>query len=128
MKEIKIFILSILLFSPVLCFAQKAYESVDYVGAFNGFSIKFTLANGYIGASRISLKINHKKALIFTSVSGVADEKEQLKFLHYINPLKFSKNYFILYGMRAGYADEPQRILGTYHDGKREFKIILKKK
>ena len=62
MKLRKIFILVLFTISPIISFAQKAYETVEYNGTLNGMLIKFSLADGYLPASKNTL--TSKKSII----------------------------------------------------------------
>jgi hypothetical protein len=126
MKLRKIIILTLSIITPIISFAQKAYETANYKGKVNGMVVKLSLADGYLAASKITLIAKHEKAKIFTPESGDADTKNQLKFLNYINPLKPVKAYFTLSNVEDNFSTTPTRILGKYNDGKREYPIILK--
>jgi hypothetical protein len=114
---------------PSAIFAQgvpKAFAPIYYQGKVYGNSIRFKLADGYIGASIIRMKLNKKgHALIFQPESGTADEHNQLKFLPFP---KSNSGYFILDNMQEAYEDTPLHIKGYYffHDKKILLKLIKK--
>ena len=101
--------------APLAIFAQgvpKAFAPIYYQGKVYGHSIRFKLADGYIGASIIRMTLNKKgHALIFQPESGTADEHNQLKFLPFPNS---SSGYFILDNMQEAYGDTPLYITGYY--------------
>lgn len=128
MKLHKIFILTLLIISPIISFAQKAYEMVEYNGTVNGMLIKLSLADGYLPASKITLIPKNKKASIFNPENGVADNNGKLKFIPYTAPLKYAKPYFLLLGLQDSFSVIPISISGKYYDGKKQYPIILKRK
>ncbi len=111
------FMMAVLALSSPL-FAQgvpKAYDAVKYQGKLNDRQVKFSLANGYIGASSLSVFAPGKtKPQIFRPDAGVADEHDRLKF---IANERNGGDYFILDNMQETYDDPPAFISGKYYLG-----------
>jgi hypothetical protein len=109
------FMMAILCLSVPL-FAQgvpKAYEAIKYQGKLNGSTVKFSLANGYIGASSLSLFMPGKlKPLMFQPDAGVADEHNRLKF---VPGAQNGSGYFIMDNMQETYDNSPVFISGKYY-------------
>ena len=124
----KILIPTLLMISSIISSAQKAYETIEYTGMVNGMMVKLSLADGYLGASKITLNPKNKKPSIFIPENGVEDANGQLKFPHYTTSLKPSKPYFLLSRLQDSFNVIPPEISGKYYDGKNQYPIILKKK
>lgn len=128
MKTLRNLLVFVLFYcTPSAIFAQgvpKAFAAIYYQGKVYGNSIRFKLADGYIGASIIRMNLNKKgRALIFQPESGTADEHNQLKFLPFPHS---SSGYFILHNMQESYGDTPLYITGYYffHGKKIPLKLI----
>lgn len=128
MKLRKILILTLFMISPIISFAQKAYEMVEYNSTVNGMVVKLSLADGYLVASKITLISKNKKASIFNPENGVADNNGKLKFIPYTAPLKPTKAHFILSGLQDSFSIIPLTISGKYNDGNKQYSLIFKKK
>ncbi|MET4080646.1 hypothetical protein ABIB40_000590 [Pedobacter sp. UYP30] len=114
-----------LILCPLFGFAQKAFEMIHYKGVVNGISVKCDLANGYIGATEITMLPRHKKPLIFIAASLSPDNHRAIKFLHYQNPLKADESYFILQGMKELYQEDPSKLFGVYKEKNKKYKVEL---
>jgi hypothetical protein len=90
----------------------KAYEVVNYQCNLSGRTVKFMLANGYIGASAIKIIRAKMKPLRFVPAAAVADEQNSLKF---VSARQDNPDYFILENMQDGYEELPALINGKYH-------------
>jgi hypothetical protein len=107
-KAILIFLLAT---APLCTIAQKAYETASYSGKLKGQTIAFKLANGYIGASEINLRISPKaKPILFMADSGAPDSGNQLTFKND----KAGAGYFILKNMQDAYDQLPIIIYGVF--------------
>ena len=128
MKLLRYTLLAALFALPLFGSAQKAYETVHYQGTVNGMLIRFTLADGYLGASKIQLSSKlHTKVQQFIPEKGVADAKQHLKFLTYPTPNQAAKNHFVLAGMQTGYTLCPTAITGKYYSNGKTKAITLQK-
>lgn len=104
---------------PVTGFAQKAYESALYSTKLQGKLIRLTLANGYIGASKIRLS-GPAKTSSFLPDSSVADKDNRLVFRAAASD---SAAYFILSNMQEVYEQLPATINGQYYSGEKRINI-----
>lgn len=90
----------------------KAYEVRNYQGKVNGKQVRFSLADGYIGASFLKMYLPGEiKPLIFEPDAGVADANKRLKF---ISVIQGRPDYFILDNMQEAYDETPTYIAGSY--------------
>lgn len=100
----------------------KAYEEIHYRGKVNGEQVKFTLANGYIGASLIRFyTAGHNRPVAFQRESGTADEQRHLKFI----ATQGNVGYFIIDNMQEAYEDPPTFIAGRYFSKGQKLPIKL---
>jgi hypothetical protein len=108
--------------APLCTIAQKAYETASYSGKVKGQTISFKLANGYIGASEISLHPSPKaKPILFMADSGAPDSDSQLTF----KTDKLHSGYFILKNMLDAYDQLPIIIYGVYVLGNKTLQVKL---
>ena len=121
MKLLKITLFLYLLGSPSFSFAQKAYETLNYRGLVDGKIVNFSLADGYVAASRISFGSKNPKLFYLKNTS--AENNRQLKFVPHS---KLTKSYFILI-TKDGFDKVSQQIFGNYYDGKKNYKFVLKR-
>ncbi len=113
---------------PFFGLSQKAYDAVHYMGKVQSLTVKFTLGNGYTGASEIkATDAKLKKTTTFLPEDGAITEDKKLKFIHTPKAGKTSADYFIIDGMEDYYEKAPARISGTYFYNGTIYKIILKK-
>lgn len=125
MKLRQILILVLITISPIISFAQKAYETVEYNGNLNGMLIKFSLADGYLPASKITL--TSKKSIIFYPENGFNNDEKQIKFTPKTNLKEIEKVYFILLNPKNELDQIPPQLSCRYRDGKKSYNFILKK-
>jgi hypothetical protein len=115
-------IIVLLAIAPLLTMAQKAYETAGYSGKVKGKTISFKLANGYIGASEISLKTPAQKTpALFRPESGAPDSDSQLTF----KADKATAGYFILKNMQDAYDELPVVIYGVFVTGNQKLPVKL---
>ncbi|RZK51512.1 MAG: hypothetical protein EOO87_17465 [Pedobacter sp.] len=126
MKTSKFTLIIFIALLPSIAVAQKAYETIAYKGSVNGMKIVFSLADGYLPASELSLK-QESSSLIFLPDKGKTEANGDLKLLNYSNPLKPAKNHFVLHRLQDCYDKIPNEIAGVYNTGERRYIIILKK-
>lgn len=125
MKLCKIFILVLFTISPIISFAQKAYEIVDYTGTANEMMVKLSLADGYLAASKITLTSN--KSIIFYPENGFNNDDKQIKFTQKSNLKEIEKVYFILLNPKNEVDQIPTQLSCRFWDGKKSYNFILKK-
>ena len=125
MKLRNIFILVLITISPIISFAQKAYETVKYNGTLNGMLIKFSLADGYLAASKITL--TSKKSIIFYPENGFNNDDKQIKFTQKSNLKEIDKVYFILLNPKNEVDQIPTQLSCRFWNGKKSYNFILKK-
>lgn len=116
MKNRVFIIFLLLVVFPAFGFCQKAYEAGYYKGSTFGMTLKFKLADGYIGACEIiskDKKTNKKSR--FLPEEGAVGEDKKLKFYHYSAVGKKFDDYFILEGMEEAYGSLPAEIRGKYY-------------
>lgn len=122
MIRTKIFVI-ILTLAPLITMAQKAYETVNYNGKINAQTIAFKLANGYIGASEVSLSSSPKaKPVVYLPDSGVPDSDNKLTFKNE----KVAHRYFIMNDMQEAYDRPPAIIYGIFISGNKSVQIKLR--
>lgn len=127
MRIPKFVLLIILIASSSISSAQKAFEKVKYSVSLNGVTLKLSLADGYVVASKIDLLTEAGKRKTFTPESGVLENQKTIKFLPVTGHGKSVNTHFFLYGIEDSFTKIPSQILGTYYDGKKQYKIIFKK-
>lgn len=116
------FLITLLATMPLFTLAQKAYETVSYSGKIKGKTITLKLANGYIGASELSLSTSAPKATIaFKPESGVPDENNQLVF----KSPKAANGFFLIKNMQEAYDQPPAAIYGVYNLGAQTLPVKL---
>ncbi|MBB6108658.1 hypothetical protein SAMN05421821_102107 [Mucilaginibacter lappiensis] len=125
MKILRIFFLLIFVLSaPSIIRAQgvpKAYEAFDYSGTVNGKVVRFSLADGYIGASYLHMYLTGKaKPVYFQPDVGIADEHNKLKFVPFP---KGRSGYFILDNIQEAYDKNPAYIVGNYYLNHKVFPV-----
>jgi hypothetical protein len=126
-KKLSLLLLSIFTL-PVLAFSQKAYESIYYTGKTQNITVKFTLANGYIGACEVKTTDNKtKKSSKFLPENGYAGDDKKMKFYHYSATGKTFTDYFIIEGMEEVYESIPAKIYGNYYFNGTAYKITFTK-
>jgi hypothetical protein len=112
----------LLAIAPLCTIAQKAYETANYSGKIKGQTIAFKLANGYIGASEISLKTSPKaKPVVYIPESGSPDADSKLTF----KSDKTTTSYFIINDMQEAYDKLPAIIYGIFISGNKSTAIKL---
>ena len=122
------FIFGLCFLLPISSFSQKAYVAVCYSGKTQNIQVKFTLANGYIGACEIKTTDNtSKKTSKFLPSTGTADDNKKMKFDHSSTSGKTFTDYFILNGMEDSYDNAPAKITGQYFFNGKAFAITLMK-
>jgi hypothetical protein len=118
----KTILITLLIIAPLCSIAQKAYETVNYGGKIRGQTISLILANGYIGASEISLKTSPKaKPLIYMPEGGAPDGDNKLTF----KSTKTANSYFIINDMRDAYDRPPATIYGIFISGNKSVAVKL---
>ena len=125
MKLRKILILTLFMISPIISFAQKAYEMVEYNGTINGMTVKLSLADGYLVASKITFV--SKKSKLFYPENGFINSAKQIKFAPNANTNELDKEYFILLNPKNDFDKIPQQISCKFWDGKKSYNFILLK-
>jgi len=125
MKPHKIFILTLFIISPIIGFAQKAYETVNYKGIIKGKTVKLSLADGYLSASKITLV--SKKSIIFYPKNGFNNDDKQIKFTPITNLKEIENVYFILLNPKNELDQIPTQIYSRFWDGQKNHSFILKK-
>lgn len=121
-KQLNIFLFIIVL--PIFTYAQKAYEAVPYKGVLNKKVVKLIFADGYLGASSITLT-NSKNGMkiIFSPDVGYVGEDKKLKF-HRSSPSPvLSSDYFTLINLTEYYDTVPKSINGIYYNKGKNYKI-----
>lgn len=107
---------------PLFTIAQKAYETANYSGKITGQTIALKLANGYIGASEISLLSSPKgKAVVYNPDSGAPDSDNKLAFKNE----KVPHTYFIMNDMKEAYDRPPSIIYGIFISGNKSVQVKL---
>jgi hypothetical protein len=125
MKIKKLVILTAMLSFPLFSMAQKAFENVAYRGKLNSRTVSFNLANGYIGASEISIRA--AKTLRYTPEAGYVDRDGKMKFSLLTTSEKPASDYFVLEGMAETYEHLPATIKGIYYDKRKQLKVVFYK-
>jgi hypothetical protein len=112
---------------PLNALAQKAYTAVMYSGKAQNMNIRFTYADGYIGACKIkATDTKTKKIVVFLPESGTADNENKLNFYHYSakEPEKKFTDHFILNGMEDQ-NELPRKIYGGYYLNGKVYPVVL---
>lgn len=112
----------VLLLLPLFSIAQKAYEVVVYRGVVNTQTVRLELADGYLAASKISIK--GTKNIIFIPESGSLTEDGRLKF---VSEHKHSTAYFIIDNLSENYERLPIVINGIYCDKDKKIKVRFRR-
>jgi len=121
-KQLNIFLIIILL--PFFTYAQKAYEAVPYKGVLNKKPVKLSFADGYIGASSITMtNSKNGKKVIFSPDLGYVGEDKKLKFHRSLPSPFLSSDYFTLIDLTEYYDTLPAFINGTYYNKGKIYKI-----
>lgn len=129
LQNMKLIIISILIFTSLTAFSQKAYEIEYYNGKTKTFSVKFTLANGYIAACEILKKdFVTQKTVKYIPEFGAESANHKMKFLRLSKSASTPADYFILDGIRDGYEVLPKEIHGIYCHHLKKYQILLFKK
>lgn len=112
--------------SPVFAYAQKAYEAVEYRGKVQALTIRFTLADGYLGACEIEATPSktHKK-ISYLPENGYADEHKKLTF--YRRNESSKTDHFVINGMEELFETPPSKIKGVYYIKDKAYPFILKR-
>jgi hypothetical protein len=111
---------------PFASFAQKAYEAVYYQSSYHGLVVHFTLADGYLGASEISLTEGRSKIIKrFVPVSGTPDEQTQLRFEQYPGVPKVGEAFFLVNGLLDDYVRLPMQLSAAYHHNGKVTRLLL---
>ncbi|PTS96184.1 hypothetical protein DBR11_19610 [Pedobacter sp. HMWF019] len=124
MKNKQLYILLLIILLPVFTYAQKAYEAVPYSGMMNKKPVKLSFADGYIGASSITLtNSKNGRKIIFSPDAGYVGEDKKLKF-HRSSPSPvLSSDYFTLINLTEYYDTLPKSINGIYYNKGKIYKI-----
>ncbi|MBC7400901.1 MAG: hypothetical protein H7289_13245 [Mucilaginibacter sp.] len=118
----KAILLFFLATAPLCTIAQKAYETANYSGKIKGQIIAFKLANGYVGASEISLRASPKtKPVLYTPDSGAPDGDNNLTF----KSDKPTAGYFIIKNIKNAYDRLPAIIYGVFISANQSVSIKL---
>jgi hypothetical protein len=108
--------------TPLCTIAQKAYETANYSGKVKGRIITLKLANGYIGASEISLRSTPKaKPVFYTPDSGTPDSDQKMRF----KSDKAVNGYFIVKNMQDAYDQLPVIIDAVFITRNQSFSVKL---
>lgn len=126
-KQLSILAISMLL--PVFALAQKAYEAIPYQGKMNNSVVRLIFADGYIGASSITLlDPKTKKKILFLPDVGYVDESKTLKFYRPLPTGVNSADYFTLVNLTEYYDTLPKSIQGAYFSKGKIYKVKFLKK
>ncbi|MGF7079563.1 hypothetical protein [Mucilaginibacter sp. UYCu711] len=107
---------------PLCSIAQKAYETANYSGKIKGQTITLKLANGYIGASEISLRRSPKaKPVLYAPDSGTPDSDNKISF----KSDKATAGYFIVKNMQDAYDRLPVIIYVIFITGTQSLPVKL---
>ncbi|WP_129714824.1 hypothetical protein [Pedobacter sp. SYP-B3415] len=80
MRQILFVVISSLLFGGSQVLAQKAYDTIHYLGRVEGYRAQLELADGYLLASRITF--NTKRGIrVFKAMAHEADKQGKLRFV-----------------------------------------------
>lgn len=116
--------LAITMLLPVFALAQKAYDAVPYQGKMNNWVVKLIFADGYIGASSITLvNPKTKRIILFRPDVGYVDESKTLKFYRPLPTGTNSPDYFTLVNLTEYYDILPKSIPGTYFAKGKIYKV-----
>jgi hypothetical protein len=119
LKALVIFFLAT---APLGAIAQKAYETANYSGKIKGQIVSFKLANGYIGASELSLRSSTKATpVLYTPDSGTPDSDQKIRF----KSTKATAGYFIVKNMQDAYDQLPVIISAVFITGNQSLPVKL---
>jgi hypothetical protein len=107
---------------PSFSFGQKAYEAVPYKGKMNHNEVRLIFADGYIGASSITLLSGKKNILFFPDV-GYVDHSKTLKFYRPLPTGTNSPDYFTLVNLTEYYDVLPKFIEGVYYKKGKTYRV-----
>jgi len=125
MKQLKLLLL-IGMLSPAFAYAQKAYEAVKYTGKVQNMVVRFTLADGYLGACEVKLTDGKThKTISFLPENGSADENKNLTFYRRNGSPKTDR--FVISGMEELFETPPAKIKGIYYTKGKGSPFILKR-
>ncbi|MBE9597810.1 hypothetical protein [Pedobacter sp. MC2016-24] len=103
---------------PIFSLGQKAYEAIPYKGMMGHSEVRLIFADGYIGASSITLLKSNRKIKFLPDV-GYVDSSKTLKFYRPLPTGTNSPDYFTLINLTEYYDKLPKSIEGSYFkDGK----------
>lgn len=109
--------------------AQKAFEYQYYYAKTKNFSVKLSLADGYIAATEIDItSIKTQQTTKFQSDTGRPEENGRMTF-YPVSPKKVRKrDNIVLYGIKDIFDTLPQKIKGTYHLDLASYNLVFAKK
>ncbi len=128
-----IFKMKIIAFILIACglstslFAQKAYETINYSGKTQTFSLQLKYADGYLEASELTIKdLKSKKNNIFSLCDNGSEALEQRKFCLLDKKGNIQPDrYVVLIILEEAHA--PEKIRGTYHYQNKTYDFVLSK-
>jgi len=124
MMNLRRLLLFCILFWPSVVWSQKAYEAIPYAARFNGQQIKLIFADGYIGASEVTvLKAGTKRKDLFIPDQGFIGKDRQLKFSAYKTSAAAAGDMFVLTGIEEFYDQLPKVINGVYTKAGKRYSI-----